>query len=64
MGDFDAFAAKAVGELEVAAGIGGGDAGGVGAFDVGDFAGEELRGLLGLGDVVDAGAAAAPVALG
>ena len=51
---------EAVLELEVAAGVGGGDGGGGGGGEVGEFSGEEFGGLLGLGDVIDAGAAAAP----
>jgi hypothetical protein len=47
-------------KLEVAAWVGSGDDRGGGGGEVGQFAGEELGGLLRLGDVIDAGAAAAP----
>ena len=56
--------AEATGDLKVASGVGGGEDRGAGADDVADLADEELLGLLGLGDVVDAGAAAAPIGLG
>ena len=56
--------AEATGDLKVAPGVGGGEDRCAGADDVPDLADEELFGLLGLGDVVDAGAAAAPIGLG
>ena len=56
--------AEAAGDLKVAPGVGGGEDRCAGADDVPDLADEEQFGLLGLGDVVDAGAAAAPVGLG
>ena len=56
--------AEAAGDLKVAPGVGGGEDRCAGADDVPDLADEELFGLLGLGDIVDAGAAAAPVGLG
>ena len=56
--------AEATGDLKVAPGVGGGEDRCAGADDVSDLADEELFGLLGLGDVVDAGAAAAPIGLG
>ena len=52
---------EAVGELEMASRIAGGDDGDVSGLHAGDFAVEKLQALLGLGDVVDAGAAAAPI---
>ena len=55
---------QAVDELEVAAGVGGGDDGGAGGVQVGDLAFQEATGGRGLGDVVDAGAAAAPLGFG
>ena len=56
--------AEATGDLKVAPGVGGGEDRCAGADDVPDLPDEELFGLLRLGDVVDAGAAAAPVGLG
>ena len=61
-GDGRAGLAEAAGDLKVAPGVGGGEDRCAGAEDVPDLADEELFGLLRLGDVVDAGAAAAPVA--
>ncbi len=56
--------AEATGDLKVAPGVGGGEDRCAGADDVPDLADEELFGLLGLGNVVDASAAAAPIGLG
>ena len=56
--------AEATGDLKVAPGVGGGEDRCAGADDVPDLADEELFGLLGLGDVVDACAAAAPISFG
>ena len=56
--------AEATGDLKVAPGVGGGEDRCAGADDVPDLPDEELFGLLGLGDIVDASAAAAPVGLG
>ena len=69
LGDFvargrDGGMGEAEGELEEAAGIAGGDDGGAGCGDVGELALEEFVGHFGLGDVVDAGAAAAPHGFG
>ena len=55
---------KRVLDLEVAAGVGGGEVGCAGAADVADFSFEKARGFFGLGDGVDTGAAAAPVGFG
>ena len=55
--------AEATGDLKVAPGVGGGEDRCAGADDVPDLADQELFGLLGLGDVVDASASAAPVGL-
>ena len=55
--------AEATGDLKVAPGVGGGEDRCAGADDVPDFPDEELLGLLGLGDAVDASAAAAPIGL-
>ena len=56
--------AEAVFELEVAAGIGGRDDARAGGEDVADLPLLEPAGGFGLGDVVDARAAAAPLGLG
>ena len=56
--------AEATGDLKVAPGVGGGEDRCAGADDVPDLPDEELFGLLGLGDIVDASATAAPVGLG
>ncbi len=56
--------AEATGDLQVAPWVGGGEDRCASADDVSDLTDEELLGLLGLGDVIDAGAAAAPVGLG
>ena len=56
--------AEATGDLQVASGIGGGEDRGAGADDVPDLTHEELFRLLGLGDVINPGAPAAPVGLG
>ena len=56
--------AEAAGDLKVAPGVGGGEDRCAGADDVPDLADEELFGLLGLGDIIDAGAAAAPIGFG
>ena len=56
--------AEATGDLKVAPGVGGGEDRCAGADDVPDLPDEELFGLLGLGDIVDASAAAAPVGFG
>ena len=59
-GDVEAALAETVLDLEEAAGVAGGDDRGAGGGDVVDFALEKLVGHLGLDEVVDAGAAAAP----
>jgi hypothetical protein len=51
---------EAVLELEMTAGIGGGDDRGLGGGKVGELAGEELGGLFRLGNVIDSGTAATP----
>ena len=51
---------EAAGDLEVAAGVGGGEDFGAAGQDVTGFPGEEGFGFLRAGDAVDAGAAAAP----
>ncbi len=56
--------AEATGNLKVAPRVGGGEDRCAGADDVPDLADEELFRLLGLGNVVDASATAAPVGLG
>ena len=56
--------AEATGDLKVAPGVGGGEDRCAGADDVPDLADQELFGLLGLGNVIDAGAAAAPIGFG
>ena len=50
--------------MKVAPGVRGGEDGCTGADDVPDLTDEELFRLLGLGDVIDAGAPAAPVGFG
>jgi hypothetical protein len=55
---------SAVDDLEVAAGVGRGDDWGLGGEEMADLALLEAAGGFGLGDVVDAGAAAAPLCLG
>ena len=56
--------AEAAGDLKVTSGVGGGEDRCAGTDDVPDLPDEELLGLLRLGDVVDASAAAAPVGFG
>jgi hypothetical protein len=55
--------AEATADLKVAPRVGGGEDRCAGADDVPDLADEELFGLLGLGNVIDAGATAAPIGL-
>jgi len=62
--EVQAFRLRAVDDLEQAAGVAGGDDFRPGRADVLHLAFEELVGHLGLREVVDARAAAAPVALG
>ena len=51
---------QSIGDLEMAAGIGGGDHLGPGFFDMADLPLQQLGRHLGLGDIVNPGAAAAP----
>ena len=62
--EVQAFRLRAVDDLEQAAGVAGGDDFRLGRADVLHLAFEELVGHLGLREVVNARAAAAPVALG
>ncbi len=56
--------AEATGDLKVTSRVGGGEDRCAGSDDVPDLADEELFGLLGLSNVIDAGAAAAPIGFG
>ena len=62
--DGGAGTAEAAINLEVAPRVGGGEDRGAGAHDVANLAHEELFGLLGLGDVINTSAAAAPIGFG